>query len=227
VRLNRTGVIAGLLYLVFGLAWLVLSRQPWWWTAAWFAALAIFGAFLSGWANHVSLARAYLAAPALVYAMHGDFAALAVLVSIAAVTDLLDGTLARRLGELSTLGGGLDPVVDGVLMGGLVIGLALGGAFPLWLALVVIARYLLPALAGGTLLALGRRPELRHTLTGQVSTTLILVLVGGVCLFRGLNQDSSGLLSAAEVVIPVATLATYVHLALALRHRPATTAGAG
>jgi phosphatidylglycerophosphate synthase len=112
-------------------------------------------------------------------------------------------------------------------VGALVLGLSLGGAFPLWLSLVVIARYLLPALAGGVLIAAGRRPELRHTLTGQVSTTLILVLVGGVCLFRGLNQDSSGLLSAAEVVIPVATLATYVHLAFALRRRPATTAEAG
>ena len=111
-------------------------------------------------------------------------------------------------------------------MGGLVIGLAVGGTFPLWLALVVIARYLLPALAGGVLIAAGRRPELRHTLTGQVSTTLILVLVGGVCLFRGLDQDSSGLLRAAEVVIPLATVATYVHLAFALR-RPARAAEAG
>jgi hypothetical protein len=48
---------------------------------------------------------------------------------------------------------------------------------------------------------------------GQVSTVLILVLVGGVCLFRGLNQDSSALVNAAEVVIPVATVATYVNLA--------------
>jgi len=67
------------------------------------------------------------------------------------------------------------------------------------------------------LIALGRRPELRHTLTGQVSTTLILVLVGGICLFRGLNQDASGLLNAAEVVIPIATLATFIHLGFHLR----------
>jgi hypothetical protein len=73
---------------------------------------------------------------------------------------------------------------------------------------------------------MGRRPELRHTLTGQISTTLILVLIGGVCLLRGLNQDASTLLSAAEVVIPLATLATYVHLAFALR-RPATAPEAG
>src|SRR2546421_703054 len=124
-----------------------------------------------------------------------------------------------RFGRPSQFGGALDPVVDGVFMGALCIGLALGGYIPLWLALVVIARYLLPALAGGLLIALGRRPELRHTLTGQISTVLILVLIGGVCLFRGLNQDPSGLLNAAEIVIPIATVATYVHLAFALRWR--------
>ena len=116
---------------------------------------------------------------------------------------------------------GLDPVVDGLFVGALCIGLALGGAFPLWLAFVVIARYLLPALGGGLLLALGRRPELRHTITGQVSTSLILICVGGVCLLRGLHQDSSGLASAAQVVIPIATAATFVHLAWASRRAAA------
>src|SRR5438067_104967 len=123
----------------------------------------------------------------------------------------------RRVRRPTQFGGALDPVVDGVFLGALCIGLAFGGFIPLWLALVVIARYLLPALGGGVLIALGRRPELRHTLTGQVSTTLILVLVGGICLFRGLNQDASGLLNAAEVVIPIATLATFIHLGFHLR----------
>jgi hypothetical protein len=67
------------------------------------------------------------------------------------------------------------------------------------------------------LLASGRRPKLQHTLTGQVSTTLILILVGGVALFRGLGQDPDGYLTAAEVVIPIAAAATWAHLALSLR----------
>ncbi len=224
MRLNRTGVIAGVVYVVLGVVWAWWAGVPV--AVGWFVAVAAVGAFIPGEANHVTLARAYLAAPVLVYAVHGSFAPIAVAVALAGVTDLADGTIARRFGRPSKLGGALDPVVDGVFMGGLVIGLALGGTFPLWLALVVIARYLLPALAGGVLIAAGRRPELRHTLTGQVSTTLILVLVGGVCLFRGLDQDSGGLLNAAEVVIPVATVATYIHLAVALR-RPARTAEAG
>ncbi len=172
-------------------------------------------------ANQVTLVRAYLAVPALIFALRSEYGVLAILVAVAGLSDMVDGTVARRFSQPSQVGGGLDPVVDGLFMGALVVGLALGGTIPVWLALVVIARYLLPALAGGLLIALGRRPELRHTLTGQVSTTLILVLIGGVCLLRGLYQDAGGLLTGAEVVIPIATVATYVHLGWVTFRRPA------
>lgn len=216
MRLQRSGVIAGLVYLVIGLAWIWITQPPLY-LIAWLMLVAVAGSYIPGEANQVSLARAYLAVPALAYSTTGRLGLLAVVVAVAGLTDLVDGTIARRLEQPSQLGGALDPVVDGVFMGALCIGLSVGGFIPLWLALVVIARYLLPALAGGLLIALGRRPELHHTLTGQVSTTLILILVGGVCLFRGLNQDASGLLTAAEVVIPIATLATFIHLGFALR----------
>ena len=228
MRLNRTGVLAGALYLAAGLAWIALGQpQNPWLAGAWLVIVAVVGCAIPGVANQVSLARAYLAAPALVYALAGEYAFLAVAVAIAGLSDLVDGTVARRLGQPSNFGGGLDPVVDGLFMGALCVGLTLGGAMPLWLALVVIARYLLPALAGGVLLAMGRRPELRHTLTGQVSTILILVLIGGACLFRGLNQDAAGLIRGAEIVIPIATVATFIHLGYAASRRPVRVPEAG
>ena len=218
MRLRPESVGASAVYVVLGLAWALLTGVQWWW-AQWFVVVGIAGAFVPGLANQVTLARAYLAAPALLYALRGDFGFLAVCVALAGLTDMVDGTVARRFAVPSQLGGALDPVVDGLFMGALVVGLAVGGTLPWWLSLVVIARYLLPALAGGLLMALGRRPELKHTLTGQVSTTLILVLIGGVCLLQGLHQDAGGLLLGAEVVLPVATVATYVHLGLSLRRR--------
>ena len=217
-------MIAGLLYAAFGLSWFAISRQAWLWIAVWFVVVAVAGAFIPGAANQVSLARAYLAAPALAYALNRDFGPLAVTMALAGLSDLVDGTVARRVAQPSNLGGGLDPVVDGLFMGALAVGLSVGGAFPVWLALVIIARYLLPAL-GGALLLLGRRPvELRHTVTGQVSTTLILVLVGGIVLFRALAQDPGNVVIGAQVVIPIATIATFVHLGLAAR-RPVGEAG--
>lgn len=228
MRLTLTGVIASAVYLVLGGIWIVAASPTWVWflPAGWFVLVALVGAFIPGVANQVSLARAYLAGPVVLYALAGWFGPLAVAVALAGLTDLVDGTVARRLAQPTSLGGGLDPVVDGLFMGALCIGLAMGGVFPLWLAVVVIARYLLPALGGGLLIALGRRPELRHTLMGQVSTTLILFCVGGVCLLRGLNQDASGFVRAAEVVIPIATLATFVHLAWVSR-RAVVPADAG
>ena len=214
------------MYLVLGLAWISI-RQPPLYLIAWLFVVVVAGSYIRGEANQVTLARAYLAVPAFAYATTGRLGLLAVVVAVAGLTDLLDGTIARRFSQPSQLGGALDPVVDGVFMGALCIGLAVGGFIPLWLALVVIARYLVPAVAGGLLVALGRRPDLRHTLTGQISTTLILELIGGVALLRGLNQDASALLGAAEVVIPIATVATFIHLGYAAFRRPARVAEAG
>jgi Phosphatidylglycerophosphate synthase len=216
VGLNRVGITGGAVYLVLGLLWVWLAQPPGpaWLLVGWFAVVAAAESFIPGEANQVSLARAHLAAPALAYSLApGRLGLLAVVVAVAGLSDLVDGTVARRFERPSMFGGGLDPVVDGLFMGALAIGLAWGGAFPLWLALVVVARYLLPALVGGVLIALRRRPELRHTLTGQVSTSLILVLLGGICLFRFLNQDVGNVVVGAEVVIPIATAATFVHLA--------------
>ena len=224
MRLTRTGVIASVIYLVLGLAW-ALSTGVRWPYAVWFVVVAAGGAFVPGEANQVSLARAYLAAPAFDYAARGWFAPLAVVVAIAGVTDLVDGTVARRFESPTMFGGGLDPVVDGLFMAALGFGLAIAGVFPVWLAIVVAARYFVPACAGGVLLAMGRRLELRHTLTGQVSTVLNLVLLGGVALLRGLDQDPGNLVIGAEIVLPIAAVATFVHLAFAARRRPAGRPG--
>jgi phosphatidylglycerophosphate synthase len=107
-----------------------------------------------------------------------------------------------------------------VLLGGVAIGLAVGGVFPLWLAVVIVARYVLPAVGGLVLIRLHRRPELRHTLSGQISTALIIILVGGICLFRFMNQDATNVVVGAEVVIPMTTVATFIHLGWVAR-RPA------
>lgn len=180
---------------------------------SWFVIVGAFGGFVPGIANQVSLARAHLAAPALVYSLEPDrLGYLAVVLALAGLTDLVDGTIARRFDKPSTLGGGLDPVVDGVLLGAVAIGLGLGGIFPLWLAAVIVVRYLLPAVVGLVLLSTGRRPELRHSVSGQISTALIIVLVGGICLFRFMNQDASNVVIGAEIAIPITTLATFVHL---------------
>lgn len=218
----------GVVYLLLGVAW-VAGTNPGSpvLLVGWFVIVAVAGTFIPGLANQVSLARAYLAGPALAYTLvPGRLGLLAVVLAVAGLTDLVDGTIARRFDRPSTLGGGLDPVVDGVLLGAVAIGLGLGGVIPLWLASVIIARYLLPAIGGLVLITTqSRRPELRHTVSGQVSTALIIVLIGGICLFRFMNQDATNVVIGAEVAIPLATLATFIHLGWAARRSMAARPG--
>jgi phosphatidylglycerophosphate synthase len=217
--LNRAGVVFGVAFVALGVVWVAVANPgPAFLLVAWFVIVAAFGCFVPGIANQVSLARAHLAAPALVYSLASSrLGFLAVVLAVAGLTDLVDGTVARRFDKPSTLGGGLDPVVDGILLGAVAIGLAVGGIFPLWLAAVIVLRYLLPAVVALVLLSMGRRPELRHSVSGQISTALIIVLVGGICLFRFMNQDVTNVVIGAEIVIPIASVATFVHLGLLAR----------
>lgn len=214
MRATRAGVVAGALYLALSAGWLALARPPGnrLLYEAWFIPLLVVGLSIPGAANQVTLARAYLALPAFVYSLSAEsYGALAVCVALGGASDLVDGTVARRFGT-SQLGGGLDPVVDGLFFGAVAIGLAVGGAYPLWLAAVVVARYALPVLGAAGLLLAGTRLELRHTVFGQLSTVLIAGLLGLVALLRALGQDASWAVAAAALVIPLATVATFANL---------------
>src|SRR6266699_4900501 len=65
--------------------------------------------------------------------------ALAVLI-IAALTDGMDGLLARSLNQKTALGAYLDPIADKLLLSSSFVALALEGKIPLWLTILVLGR---------------------------------------------------------------------------------------
>lgn len=70
-------------------------------------------------------------------------------------TDWVDGFLARRLGQVTTLGKILDPVADRALVFTAVVTIAINGAVPWWFASLTLARELLVSLAVLSLAAMG------------------------------------------------------------------------
>jgi cardiolipin synthase len=81
---------------------------------------------------------------------HGRYAAAWVLAALGA-TDWVDGYLARRLHQVSTLGKVLDPTADRILLGTAVVSVLVDGSVPLWIGIVVLAR---EALVAGAVLIL-------------------------------------------------------------------------
>jgi len=59
---------------------------------------------------------------------------------LATATDFLDGWLARRRGEITTLGTLLDPIADKLLISAAFISLVEVGLAPAWMVVVVVGR---------------------------------------------------------------------------------------
>jgi CDP-diacylglycerol--glycerol-3-phosphate 3-phosphatidyltransferase len=93
--------------------------------------------------NLLTLLRIFFV-PVLVAALVGgsdrrELLALAIFLA-AAATDLLDGYLARRWGQVTTIGTLLDPIADKLLVSAALISLVQVRAIPAWMAIVLIGR---------------------------------------------------------------------------------------
>jgi cardiolipin synthase len=80
-----------------------------------------------------------------------------VVLMVVGVTDFLDGYIARRFHQVSTLGKVLDPVADRLVLVTAVIAIAVYGAVPGWLVAIVLGRELAVSAAVLALAALGAR----------------------------------------------------------------------
>ena len=109
-----------------------------------------------------------------------DFA-LAVLI-LAALTDGLDGILARSLNQKTALGAYLDPIADKLLLSSAFVVLALNRKISWWLATLVLSRdILLLTSAAVILVVIGYRP-FPPSIYGKLTTALQILLVFAVVL---------------------------------------------
>ena len=106
-----------------------------------------------------------------------------VVIVLAALTDFLDGYLARRWGGNSQAGEVFDPIADKVLLSGAFVALWLAGAVETWLALVVLGRDALILLVGGGALLVTRKSHrFPPSMLGKISTGFQIALVIAIVL---------------------------------------------
>jgi len=128
----------------------------------------------------------------------------AVLFCLAAVTDWIDGRLARRWGVTSNLGSFLDTTADKLLVtGGLVALVAVERASP-WIALIIIGREIVILGLRGVIATQGT--VMQPSLLGKLKTTVQFLAIA-VAIVRpgnpvaGLYVDEWLMLAAAAVTI--------------------------
>jgi cardiolipin synthase len=132
--------------------------------------------------NLITSIRILLIVPiALALAHHQLFTTLW-LFGAAAVSDGVDGFLAKRFGWQTELGGILDPVADKLMLATVFVMLAFLGSVPFWLTTAVIARdciIVLGAVSYRVLLGpVDARPSRVSKLNTLCQVTFILVVIG-------------------------------------------------
>lgn len=137
-------------------------------------------------ANCITLCRFVLTVAFLVlFVNDGNRAVALSCYAIAAVTDFLDGQVARRTQTVSWVGKIMDPIMDRVLLFTGVIGLLIVGELPVWVPVFVIGRDVYLALGGMVLQRYRRRP-VDVSYVGKAATALLML---GFCdLLLGLPK---------------------------------------
>lgn len=110
------------------------------------------------------------------------------LFGLAALTDALDGTVARWFDSRTEIGAFLDPFADKLLLVSAFVVLTIENAFPAWLLGVVLIRDIV-IVFGYFMLAFftGERVPMRPTYLGKASTFMQLFCVIGALARAGLR----------------------------------------
>ena len=157
----------------------------------------------------ITVARIVLVPAIMALVLLGDerryaYVAGAVLFVVAALTDFVDGYLARRWSLTTTLGSFLDTTADKLLVSGALIALVAVDRVSPWVVVIIISRELAVLALRGMVAAEGRlmNPSIWGKLKANVqfvAVAMAMVRVGGEV--GGLYLDEWAMLIAAVITI--------------------------
>ena len=131
-------------------------------------------------ANQLTLLRVLLIPAFVILVVYAYFGWALIVFATAGLTDALDGVLARRSGQKTTLGAWLDPMADKLLLVTTFVvltlpGLNLANRLPIWLTILIITRdVLIVSVVAVVNLAVGPR-TFRPSIFGKLATATYIV----------------------------------------------------
>jgi cardiolipin synthase len=146
-------------------------------------------------ANQLTILRIALIPAFVLLVVYGYLGAALLVFSFAGLTDALDGLIARRAGQRTSLGAWLDPMADKLLLVTTFVvltlpGIPLANHLPLWLTVLVISRdVVIVGVVAIVNLAVGPR-TFRPSLFGKATTAAFIVTSVVVMFFNYRGETS-------------------------------------
>ena len=176
--------------------------------------------------NLITLARILLV-PVVVWAMaSGQMRIAFLLFAAAAVSDGVDGFLAKRFGMKTELGAYLDPLADKVLIVSIYVTLGITAVIPLWIVILVVSRDIM--IVGAIILSwlVGRPVKIKPHIVSKLNTAAQILFAALVLASHGYNFDAEPLLTLVMALVAVLTLLSVgLYLAEWVRHMNSAEAG--
>jgi cardiolipin synthase len=177
--------------------------------------------------NLITLARILLV-PVVVWAIATGRVDVAFLLFLAAaISDAIDGYLAKRFGMKTELGAYLDPLADKVLIVSIYVTLGVTAVIPLWIVILVVSRDIM--IVGAIILSwlINRPVAIRPHIVSKVNTGAQIVYAGLVLVSYGFKFDIEPMLTLVMALVAVLTLLSVgLYLAEWVRHMNTTETGA-
>lgn len=175
------------------------------------------------WPNAITIVRIGLAFVAFWYLLTNTFnatIAAMIIFIVAAVTDFVDGELARRSNTITTFGKILDPIADKVLVLGAFAVLSYLGVFPFWIVIPVFAREIVITVL--RLYFLMRGVAIAAVKSGKQKTTMQIVAIAVIFVnllftryyMEGFSESSGLAISWTLTITMYAALAFAVWLTI-------------
>lgn len=160
------------------------------------------------YANQLTILRMLFVPCFVLLLIYGHPKAASVLFLLAAVTDGLDGLIARKLQQKTALGSFLDPMADKLLMTAAFITLTIPGLsvplhIPTWLTVWTISRDVLIALSVLIIHLQTQHSQFPPSFLGKCTTAVQLLTVA-VCMLANFRADLAG------TIFPYVTRTTLV-----------------
>lgn len=125
---------------------------------------------------------------------------------IACVTDWFDGKIARKYNLITNFGKVMDPLADKLIVFAVILCLVKTGVFPVWCAMIILARDFL--VTGMRVIAVAEGISVAASMWGKVKTTIQMVAMVVAILFG--ESEIAALYIAAQGAIYLSTLATLI-----------------
>ena len=162
--------------------------------------------------NLLSLVRIGLIYPILNNIYLGNFKISIIFFLIAAITDGLDGFLARKMSWQTSLGKMLDPIADKLLLSGTIFILWLNQFIPFYIFIIFISRDVAILLGAAIKMTLIESDTPLPNFLGKLTTTMQIIYIAIIFLKEIFNVDFALFtLDIFILVITVLSLIVYAY----------------